>query len=209
MAQCQAHLRPADAYRARHRSPADAYRAKYRDAGSVQSALAGLRVDGVASASLAGLPDDLWRQICAFGQPATCGCALVVAAGRSASLQHALRAEVAHESRFNAVQARILSQEKSFVSHYDWSEGWYGGYEAFYEITEQYLGILTGDVMNTGVGFDKLVPMLHLHYLTKILTSIGLDREAVGVQLECRADVLKKMMFMIQDHVRKLLQKGW
>ena len=62
--------------------------------------------------------------------------------------------------------------------------------------------------MNTGVGFDKLVPMLHLHYLTKILTSIGLDREAVGVQLECRADVLKKMMFMIQDHVRKLLQKG-
>ena len=94
-------MRPADAYRARHRSPADAYRAKYRDAGSVldQCALADLRVEGIVSASLVGLPDDLWRQICAFGQPATCGCALVVAAGRSASLQHALRAEVAQTER--------------------------------------------------------------------------------------------------------------
>ena len=61
--------------------------------------LAGLRVEGVVSASLVGLPDDLWRQICAFGQPATCGCSLVVAAGRSASLQHALRAEVAQTER--------------------------------------------------------------------------------------------------------------
>ena len=50
-------VRPADAYRARHRSPADAYRAKYRDAGSI-CALADLRVedDGVARASLSGLP---------------------------------------------------------------------------------------------------------------------------------------------------------
>ena len=51
-------VRPADAYRARHRrtSPADAYRAKYRDAGSI-CALADLRVedDGVARASLSGL----------------------------------------------------------------------------------------------------------------------------------------------------------
>ena len=51
--------------------------------------------------------------------------------------------------------------------------------------------------------------MLHLHYETKILTSIGMDRKVAGEQPECSADVLKKMMFMIQDHVRKLLQKGW
>ena len=88
-------MRPADAYRARHRSPADAYRAKYRDAGSI-CALADLRVedDGVARASLAGLPDDLWRRICAFARPATSALSLIVAAGRSASLRHALRAEV-------------------------------------------------------------------------------------------------------------------
>ena len=54
-----------------------------------------------------------------------------------------------------------------------------------------------------------LRPMQHLHYMTRILTSIGLDREAVGVQLECRNDVLKETMFMIQDHMRKILQRGW
>ena len=64
-------------------------------------------------------------------------------------------------------------------------------------------------MMNTGVDFDKLLPMQHLHYMTRILTSIGLDREAVGVQLECRTDVLKETMFMIQDHMRKILQRGW
>ena len=63
--------------------------------------------------------------------------------------------------------------------------------------------------LNTGADFDKLLPMLHLHYMTRILTSIGLDREAVGVQLECRTDVLKETMFMIQDHMRKILQRGW
>jgi len=89
-------MRPADAYRARHISPADAYRAKYRDAGSI-CALADLRVedDGVARASLAGLPDDLWRRICAFARPATSASSLIVAAGRSASLRRALRAAVA------------------------------------------------------------------------------------------------------------------
>ena len=88
-------VRPAEADRARHRSPADAYRAKYRDAGSI-CALADLRVedDGVARASLSGLPDDLWRRICAFARPATSASSLIVAAGRSASLRHALRAEV-------------------------------------------------------------------------------------------------------------------
>ena len=109
------------------------------------------------------------------------------------------------ETRFDAVQARILSQEKNFVSRYDE----FGGYEAFCEITERYLAILTQDMMNTGVDFDKLLPMQHLHYMTRILTSIGLDREAVGVQLECRTDVLKETMFMIQDHMRKILQRGW
>ena len=72
-------MRPADAYRARHRgpSPADAYRAKYGDAGSI-CAIADLRVEdeGVASASLSGLPDDLWRRICAFARPAKCARAL-------------------------------------------------------------------------------------------------------------------------------------
>ena len=49
-------VRPADAYRARHRaSPGDAERAL---------AELSLRDDGVASASLSGLPDDLWRRIC-------------------------------------------------------------------------------------------------------------------------------------------------
>ena len=95
-------MRPADAYRARHRgpSPSDAYRAKYRDAGSIQSALrlAGLRVDGVASASLSGLPDDLWRRICAFARPASAH-ELIVAAGSSASLRHALQAEVEQTER--------------------------------------------------------------------------------------------------------------
>ena len=48
-------VRPADAYRARHRaSPGDAERAL---------AELSLRDEGVASASLAGLPDDLWRRI--------------------------------------------------------------------------------------------------------------------------------------------------
>ena len=111
--------------------------------------LAGLRVEGVVSASLVGLPDDLWRQICA------------------------------HSGNRRRAGARSSSPRAEARRS-----------------------------MNTGVGFDKLVPMLHLHYLTKILTSIGLGREAPGVQLECRADVLKKMMFMIQAHVRKLLQKG-
>ena len=92
-------VRPADAYRARHRSPADAYRAKYRDAGSI-CALADLRVedDGVARASLGGLPDDLWRRICAFARPASAH-ELIVAAGSSATLRHALQAEVEQTER--------------------------------------------------------------------------------------------------------------
>ena len=111
------------------------------------------------------------------------------------------------ETRFDAVQAQLLSQEKVFVSRYDW----YGGHETFCELTERYLAILTQDMMTTGVFIyhHKLIPMLHLHYETKILTSIGMDRKVAGEQPECRADVLKEMMFMIQDHIRKMLQKGW
>ena len=84
-------VRPAD----------DAYRARHRRASSADAelALADLRVDDVASASLAALPDDLWRRICAFARPATCARSLVVAAGRSESLQHALRAEVAQTEK--------------------------------------------------------------------------------------------------------------
>ena len=83
-------VRPADdAYRARHR------RASSADA---ERALADLRVDDVASASLAALPDDLWRRICAFARPASAH-ELIVAAGSSTSLRHALEAEVAQTER--------------------------------------------------------------------------------------------------------------
>ncbi len=53
-------VRPADAYRARHRAPP----------GDAERALAdlSLRDEGVASAPLGGLPDDLWRRICAYGR---------------------------------------------------------------------------------------------------------------------------------------------
>ena len=83
-------VRPADAYRARHRAPP----------GDAERALAdlSLRDEGVASASLAGLPDDLWRRICAFVRPASAH-ELIVAAGSSASLRHALCAEVAQTER--------------------------------------------------------------------------------------------------------------
>ena len=83
-------VRPADAYRARHRaSPGDAERAL---------AELSLRDEGVASASLGGLPDDLWRRICAFVRPASAH-ELIVAAGSSASLRHALQAEVEQTER--------------------------------------------------------------------------------------------------------------
>ena len=117
-------MRPADAYRARHRrtSPADAYRAKYLDAGSIQSALADLRVedDGVARASLGGLPDDLWRRICAFARPATCARALVVAAGSSASLRHALQAEVEQMERSLFGMTRGEAEQLLTSGEYDW-----------------------------------------------------------------------------------------
>ncbi len=83
-------VRPADAYRARHRaSPGDAERAL---------AELSLRDERVASASLGGLPDDLWRRICAFVRPASAH-ELIVAAGSSASLRHALQAEVEQTER--------------------------------------------------------------------------------------------------------------
>ena len=83
----------------------------------------------------------------------------------------------------------------------------------FCEITERYLAIIGSALMSTyipgeGLDFKNLFPVLHLHYMTKILTSIGLDREAVG-EPECRTDVLKETMFMTQDTIRKMLQKGW
>lgn len=49
--------------------------------------------------------------------------------------------------------------------------------------------------------------------LADLLIKSGADVHATCnhgcTPLAYRADVLKKMMFMIQDHVRKLLQKGW
>ena len=117
-------VRPADAYRARHRSPADAYRAKYRDAGSI-CALADLRVedDGVARAS-----------------------------GR-------------------------------------------------------YLRL-----MSTGIPeFDAL--MIQLHCWMKVLTQVGLKREAVGEpeggERALTDSSFKRIMFLAQDSIREIVQKGW
>ena len=68
--------------------------------GDAERALAdlSLRDEGVASASLGGLPDDLWRRICAFVRPASAH-ELIVAAGSSTSLRHALQAEVEQTER--------------------------------------------------------------------------------------------------------------
>ena len=137
-------MRPADAYRARHRSPADAYRAKYRDAGSIQSALADLRVDepqGVASAY----------------------------AGRT---------------RDSTV----------------WCE-------SFCDITGRYLRL-----MSTGVPeFDAL--MIQLHCWMKVLTQVGLKREAVGQpeggERAITDNSFMRIMFLAQDAVREIVQKGW
>ena len=52
-------------------------------------------------------------------------------------------------------------------------------------VANGYFGIIGSDMfstMSTGFDFDKLLPMLHLHFMTKILTSIGLDHEAVAEQ---------------------------
>ena len=84
---------------------------------------------------------------------------------------------------------------------------------AFCEITERYFGIIGSDMfstMSTGYDFDKLLPMLHLHFMTKVLTSIGLDHEAVGEPegLERTfANQSKELMFITQDAVRSRLRK--
>ena len=63
--------------------------------------------------------------------------------------------------------------------------------------------------MTTGWDYKLLFPMLELRCKMQVITKIGLDREAVGEQPECRTDLLKETMFMIQDHMRKILQRGW
>jgi hypothetical protein len=50
-------------------------------------------------ASLASMPEELWRRIAAYLRPATTARAFVVASGRSSSLQKALRAEIEQTER--------------------------------------------------------------------------------------------------------------
>jgi hypothetical protein len=47
-----------------------------------------------SQASLASMPDELWRKVTSYLPPATTARAFVVASGRSSSLQKALRAEI-------------------------------------------------------------------------------------------------------------------
>ncbi len=64
-------------------------------------ALASLSLDdpGPNQASLASMPEELWRRIAAYLRPATTARAFVVASGRSSSLQKALRAEIEQTER--------------------------------------------------------------------------------------------------------------
>ena len=89
----------------------------------------------------------------------------------------------------------------------------YDGYGALCEITEPFLGSMTKDMMTTGWDYKLLFPMLDLRCKMQVITKIGLDREAVGEHYEFRATpgphVLKELMYMIQGHIRKIVQKGW
>ena len=118
-----------------------------------------LRVDGVASASLSGLPDDLWRRICAFARPASAH-ELIVAAGSSTSLRHALQAEVEQTERL------VFGMTRGEAEQILTSEGY-------------------------------------------LFPGSSISKAFLRVLLECRTDVLKETMFMIQDHMRKILQRGW
>ena len=52
-----------------------------------------------SQASLASMPEELWRKIGGYLTPATTARAFVVAGGRSSSLQNALRAEIEQTER--------------------------------------------------------------------------------------------------------------
>ena len=52
-----------------------------------------------SQASLASMPEDLWRKVTSYLTPATTARAFVVAGGRSSSLQKALRAEIEQTER--------------------------------------------------------------------------------------------------------------
>ena len=203
-------VRPADAYRARHRSPADAYRAKYRDAGSI-CALADLRVedDGVARASLAGLPDDLWRRICAFARPATSALSLIVAAGRSASLRNALRAEVEQTEKrlYRMTRSEAAYTLCMAIEDFPAVPSKLGEY-TLSMMNEAFLRTITGELFLLHYGEPLMVAKAFLAYgvdpnyarradgktalhLTPELASQGFD-EAEGLALlliECGADV--------------------
>ena len=104
------------------------------------------------------------------------------------------------EANFAAMQAGLLSQEEKFMARHGLDlQGFEPG---FCEITVEYLRVWE---------IDPLV--LNFHYMTKVVTRIGLDREAV-VEPEGRerafafADRSKQMTFLAQDCMRELCAAG-
>ena len=79
--------------------------------------------------------------------------------------------------------------------------------ESFCDITGRYLRL-----MSTGVPeFDAL--MIQLHCWMKVLTQVGLKREAVGEpaggERALTDSSFKRIMFLAQDSIREIVQKGW
>ena len=102
-------------------------------------------------------------------------------------------------ARFEVVQARILSQEENFMNRH--------GRRRFCEFTAEFLRLC--EITVDGSLRHSLVAA-NLHYMTKVLTKIGLDREAVGEPegLERSfANQSKELMFITQDAVRSRLRK--
>ena len=104
------------------------------------------------------------------------------------------------EANFAAMQAGLLSQEEKFMTlHGHDLQGFEPG---FCEITVEYLRVWE---------IDPLV--LNFHYMTKVVTRIGLDREAVGEPEDGErafafADRSKQMTFLAQDCIRELCTAG-
>ena len=81
------------------------------------------------------------------------------------------------------------------------------GYRRFCEFTAEFLRLC--EITVDGSLRHSLVAA-NLHYMTKVLTKIGLDREAVGEPegLERTfANQSKELMFITQDAVRSRLRK--
>ena len=99
------------------------------------------------------------------------------------------------EARFAAIQARLLSQERNFMARHG------HGLTRFCEITEDLL-----------IVFEYAPFLLNFHFMTKVLTTFGLDRKAVGLFAEhIYAEMggegseggpkLAEVLFPIQDRI--------